>query len=270
MSRSKLRRKVALGGGAVILALGLLVLSVAGCASGSSPVPAQGTLTTTTTSGSPVAQNSLLYTITVSGTGKVSTLPDEAVIQIGVESSAATAAAALDANSKQAQKVLARLKADGIPDSAIETTNVAVYPSRTHNQKTGKETITGYQATNLVRLTLTDFKVIGQVFAAATEAGANNISGPSWQLSENSQAMTGALAKAVANARSKAQALATAQGVTVGEVLILNEASVSPVYYYGGGGTSPTAAAASVSHPPVNPENLDVTASVTITYQLKH
>ena len=59
---------------------------------------------------------------------------------------------------------------------------------------------------------LTDFKLIGPVFAAAAEAGANNISGPTWQLSENSQAEAQALTIAAANARAKAEALAAAKG----------------------------------------------------------
>ncbi len=118
-------------------ALGLLALTVAGCGSGSTQAGAQGTVVTTTPASSE-DQNPLFNTITVSGTGTVNTLPDEAVIQIEVDSSAATASAALDENSKETQKVLARLKADGVPDSAIETTNVAVYPNDSYSPKTGK------------------------------------------------------------------------------------------------------------------------------------
>ena len=66
----------------------------------------------------------------------MSARPDEAVINIGVQSSASTAAEALDANSQQMQKVLARLKADGIPDSAIETSDVSVYGYPIHDPKT--------------------------------------------------------------------------------------------------------------------------------------
>ena len=269
MSSGNLWKRVTLRGGVVVVGLGFVVLTLAGCASGSAQAGAQATEVTTTPVSTEV-QNPLFDTITVSGTGTVNTLPDEAIIQIAVETSATTAAAALDANSKQTQKVLARLKADGVPDSAVETTNVAVYPNRTYDPKTGQETTAGYQATNSVNVTLTDFKVIGPVFAAATEAGANNISGPTWQLSENSQAEAQALTKAAANARAKAEALAAAQGVTVGDVLILNETSTSPIQPIynataGSGATTP-----SVTPPPVSPQNVEVTANVSITYQLKH
>ena len=90
MSDKKLGKKMAIGGSAIVVALGLLALTVAGCGSGSTQAGAQATVVTTTPASSAV-QNSLLDTITVSGTGTVNTLPDEAVIQIEVDSSAATA-----------------------------------------------------------------------------------------------------------------------------------------------------------------------------------
>jgi len=271
MLHGKLGKQMALGACAVVLAAGIVAVIATGCASGPTGTQATGTqaASATTLSGSSGAQTSLVDTITVSGTGTVSTLPDEAVIQIAVESSATTAAAALDENSKQTQKVLARLKADGVPDSAIETTNVAVYPNRNYDPKTGQGTVTSYQATNSVNVTLTDFKLIGQVFAAAAEAGANNMSGPTWQLSENSQAETEALNKAATNARSKADALAAAEGVAVGQVLILDETSASPISPVYNQSTAGGAASPSVSPPPVNPQNIDVTASVSVTYQIK-
>jgi uncharacterized protein YggE len=201
----------------------------------------------------------------------MSALPDQAVITIGVQGSAATAAAALDANSKQMQNVLARLKADGIPDSAVETTNVSVYGYPIYDQKTGTQTGTSYQASNSVKVTLTDFSAVGSVFAAAAEAGANNLSGPTWQLSDNTKAQTQALAQASAQAHTKAEAFAAANGVTLGDVLVLTEGYSSPVYYYGARGESvTTTAGAAVYAPPINPQNLDIYINVTITYQLKH
>jgi uncharacterized protein len=229
----------------------------------------QGTSTTATAS-APDTQSSLLHTVTVSGNGQVSAFPDQAVITIGVQSSAATAAAALDANAKQMQDILARLRADGVPDSAVETTNVTVYGYPLYDQKTGTQTGTSYQASNSVQVTLTDFTAIGSVFAAAAEAGANNLSGPAWQLSDNTNAQTQALAQASAQARAKAEAFAAANGVTLGDVLVLTE-GYTPVYYYGGmAAATTTTAAAAVSPPPINPQNLDIYITVTITYQLEH
>jgi uncharacterized protein YggE len=274
-------KRLMLVGGAV-LALVLLVFGVAACTSGSTASttaessttaasgPTQTQISTTTTVGPSEAQSPLLHTVTVSGTGHMSALPDQAVITIGVQESAATAAAALDANSKKMQDVLARLKAEGILDSAIETTNVSVYSYPLYEQNTGKQTGTSYQASNSVEVTLTDFSAIGSVFAAATEAGANNLYGPTWQLSDNTKAQTQALAQASAQAHAKAEAFAAANGVALGDVLVLTEGYSAPVYYYGSEAAfTTTTAGAALAAPPINPQNLDIYINVTITYQLK-
>jgi len=78
------------------------------------------------------------------------------------------------------------------------------------------------------------------------------------------------LAQASAQARAKAEAFAAANGVTLGDVLVLTEGYSSPVYYYGAAAsTATTAAAAEVYSPPINPQNLDIYINATITYQLK-
>jgi uncharacterized protein YggE len=247
---------------AVALAVALLLVATlfAGCG---------GTVSTqegTQTSGD---SGSLLNVIVVSGTGKVTTLPDEATIQVSVENDGATAAEALDSNSEDTQKVLDRLKAEGVANKAIETANVVVYPNRYYDPDTGQEKTVGYRAQNTVTVTFTDFALMANVFAAVTEAGADSVYGPSWQLSEDNPAILTALTKAVENARVKAEALATAQGVELGEAVVINESSAyapSPMYYdrAAGAGTDSL-----VAPPPINPENMEVTASVTVTYPMK-
>jgi uncharacterized protein len=244
---------------AVTLVGALMVSAVllAGCGSGSSAQ--QGTDVST-------ASGSLIDTIVVTGNGKVMTLPDEASIQVSVENDGTTAAEALDANSVDTQKVLDRLKAEGIADDKIETTGVVVYPNRYYDSNTGEEKTTGYRATNTVTVTFTDLTIIGDIYAAMTEAGADSIYGPTWQLSDNNQAITTALTKAIANARMKAEAIAADQGVQLGDAIIISESSASQVYpLY-------EAAAAgmdsSVKSPPISPQNLEVDASVTVTYRM--
>jgi len=239
-----------------VLALASLGLALSGCQSDNAPAE-----------GSTVASTQPIDTITVTGTGKATVMPDEAVVSVAVENDADTASAALDANSKQMQKVLDGLKAAGVKEDQIETSNVVVYPNRRYDQQTGQETLVGYRASNSVTVTMTDMTQVPVVYKAATEAGANNISGPSWQLSDDNQAVNQALAKATEDALSKAQALAAAAGVKVGEVMVLNEGTSTPPIIYG----MPEAAKAadSVAPPPVNPSTIDVTATVTATYRLQ-
>jgi uncharacterized protein YggE len=112
-----LNKKVLVLSAAVVAALTLFGAVLAGCGSGTVEV----------TQGSTVS-GSLIDTISVSGTGETTTLPDKATIQVSVETDGATSAEALDANSKDMRKVLDRLKAEGIADDKIETAGVVVVP----------------------------------------------------------------------------------------------------------------------------------------------
>ena len=209
-------------------------------------------------------------TITVVGKATVQSAPDEATVTLTVENDGTEPGAVLDSNSKSIQQVLDRLKAEGIEDSAIQTSNVSVYPIRTYDPKSGKESLTGYRAQNSVTVTLKDAALVGKVLAASVETGATNVSGPVWRLTEDSAAVSDALTKAVANAQAKAQALATAQGVALGPVVMMSEGVVDlPVVpMYADFGVAESTEADRVAEAPISPGTLDVAATVTVSYGL--
>ncbi|OFW61239.1 MAG: hypothetical protein A2133_11125 [Actinobacteria bacterium RBG_16_64_13] len=210
-------------------------------------------------------------TITVQGKATVSSAPDEAILTLAVESDGSDPAASMNANSAAVAKVLERLKAEGVDSANIETANVTVMAIRTYNPQTGQETLTGYRSQNTVTVTLTDAAVVGKVLSAAVESGVTNVSGPVWRLKNDSAAVVQALSEAVANARDKARALADAQGIEVGDVVMMNEGSIEqpvvPIYagYYDAAG----AGLGKVAETPISPATLDVTATITVTYTLK-
>ena len=247
---------------AFVVAAMSLVASMAGCGDDAEEA-AMLTVQPASAAGAP-------DTITVSGKGTVTAAPDEAVLTLTVESEAPEPGAALDANSQATTKVLERLKAEGVEETAVETSNISLYPIRTYDPQTGKESLTGYRAQNTVTVTLTDALTVGKVLAASVEAGVTNVSGPVWRLAEDSVAVTEALKKAVADAQGKAEALAGAQGVKVGEVVAISESGLerpilpiySDMYAAEGAGES------KVAEVPISAANLDVTATVTITYAL--
>lgn len=207
--------------------------------------------------------------ITVSGEGLVKAGPDEATLTVIVETDAPDAPQALDANSKQMSQVLERLKAEGLDEASLQTSNVAVYPNRKWDPQSGQETLEGYRAQNSIRVVLTDLTKVGDIFTAATEAGANNISGPEWRLAEDSAAVSQALERAFASARAKAGTLAQAAGLTLGDVLTIQESSTStPPVMYDTRAAGDMAAAESLAGAPINPMDLEVRGSVTLTFRL--
>ena len=209
-------------------------------------------------------------TITVVGKATVRSAPDEAVLTLTAESDGTEPGAAMNANSIAVTKVLERLQSEGVAGEDIETANVSVYPVRTYNPETGEETLTGYRAQNTVAVTLADARTVGKVLSAAVEAGANIVSGPVWRLSDDTAAVADALKQAVANARTKAEALAAAQGVQVGDVIMMIEDSVrTPVVpTYAEMYSADLSARGAVVDTPISAASLDVTATVTVSYVL--
>ena len=233
------------------------------------PTTGQAMSSVTPTTGQAVAAVGAPNTIMVIGKATVTAAPDEAVLTLTVEKEAPEAGASLDANSAATKKVMERLKAEGVEDTAIETSSVSVYPIRTYDPKTGKESLTGYRSENTVTVTLKDALTVGKVLAASVETGATNVSGPVWRLAEDSAAVTEALKQAVTNARTKAEALAGAQGVKIGDVIMMNEGGVEqPVVPIDTQVGDVAAGGAKVAEPPISAASLDVTATVTVTYVL--
>lgn len=267
--RRHAKRLIVVGAAGLLVAAGLL----AGCAGDEKPDTTGSLPITQVQQTGAVGQQAAVIgakdTVTVTGKAKVTAAPDQAVLVLSVESDGADAAKALDANSASMQKVMDKLKAEGVNPSAIETSNVTVYPIRTYDPQSGKESLSGYRAQNMIKVTLKDALTVGKVIAAAIETGATNINGPEWKLSDDNAAVTEALKKAVADARTKAEAVAQAQGVRLGDVIMMNESGVEvpvvPVYAAAAEGVADST---KVAAPPISAASLDVTASITVTYAL--
>lgn len=195
-------------------------------------------------------------TITVMGNGTVNATPDQASFDFGVQTQAATATAALSKNSEQARAIIGALEKAGIDASKIQTTQVSLWPQTSHD---GKE-IVGYQASNSVNVTAALGKA-GDLVDAAVRAGANNVDGPNLDTSDQTSLYGDALKKAVADAKTKAQALAAAGGLTLGGIVKVTEGGgqPTPVEF----GTADTVAGAA---PPVEAGTQQIQATVTVTY----
>jgi uncharacterized protein len=196
-------------------------------------------------------------TITVSGSGTSTAVPDRATFQFGVDSQADTAKEALSRNAAAAGAVIAALKVAGVSSDDLQTVGVSLSTRTTPDGNT----IVGYTASNSVSATVALAKAGGLV-DAAVGAGADSVSGPSLDTSEHDSLYRDALRKAVADAASNAQVLATASGLQLGAVQTMQEgAAAQPLPY-----ASPTAFGAAASSEPIEPGTQEIDATVTVTY----
>lgn len=160
--------------------------------------------------------------LTVTGEGEARVAPDLATIQLGVTTQAASAAEAMRQNSDQQQAVIAALTGAGIGDADIQTAGLNLSPVMDYAEGRAPS-VTGYQATNMVSVRVTDVARLGEVLDAIVAAGANEINGISFVRDDSRGAQDEARRAAVEDARHKAEVLAEAAGLTLGPVLVLRD-----------------------------------------------
>ena len=202
-------------------------------------------------------------TITVTGTGLVTLTPDIATINIGVHSQNASASVATADNNTKAQAVINAVKAAGVADKDIQTTNFSISPQQQYD-KDGNMTGIIYMVDNIVSVTARDLTKLGGLLDASVSAGANSINSISFDLADKTAALTQARSAAVENARKQADELTSATGVSLGDVQTIsyydNTAPITVQY------SRADLAAASV---PIQSGSMQISTTVTIVYGLK-
>ncbi len=239
-----------------LIILAGLVLNA--CASGASA--ATGKLNTD-------SDNENKRTLTLSGSGRVALTPDLARISIGVHNENKNASEAIAANNKNAQAVIKALKSFGIKDKDISTSNFSVYPQQNWGKEGERLGIT-YIVDNTVRVTVRDLDKIGKILDAVTKAGANNINGIQFDVTDRESAYQNALAAAVKNARERAETIAKAAGVSLDEVLSINTYTNSPAPVMRAYAKD-MAEAAPANEVPISAGEMFVNVTVNIVFSLK-
>lgn len=197
--------------------------------------------------------------VTVTGEATVAIAPDAAVIRIGVNSQGKTAREASDANAKQMTAVLAAIKDSGVADRDVQTSRLSLQPQYDPN-KNGTARLLGFQVTNRLTVKIHDIDKLPSLLDRAIAAGANEMSGIEFVVSEQSKLLDQARDDAIADGHRKAELYAKAAGARIGQVLsIVEEGSSAP--------PRPMQAmrAAGV---PIAPGEQTLRASVSLTYAL--
>jgi uncharacterized protein YggE len=168
------------------------------------------------------AQTELPSALTVSGEATVSATPDEAQIDAGVSSEGKTAREASDTNNTAMGKILLALKAVGIDQKDIQTSQLSLQPQYAPNRN-GPSPVVGYRASNRVTIKLHDVLKVAGMIDTLVGAGANEINGIAFSVSNTSKLLDDARQRAIADAQRKAEIYAKAAGVALGAPLAISE-----------------------------------------------
>ena len=195
-----------------------------------------------------VGKNEVLLQVLASG--RTDTRPDEARFTAGVETNAASAGVASGQNNAKMNAVMAALERLGVKPDDVQTRAITLRRID-YGPERGR-----FQANNLVEVRVRDLRRVGQAIAAATEAGANVLSGPDMRVSDPEAASRSAYAQAYKAARTRAETYARAAGLRVGRVLAIRDAGQygAPQPYHYGVATDAVAVAPQAMAPPPPPE----------------
>ena len=200
--------------------------------------------------------------VTVTGEATVGAAPDTAVIRVGVNSTAKTAREASDANSKQMTAVLAAIKDAGIAGRDVQTSRLSLQPQY-DSSRPGISKLVGFQANNQVTINIRDIGKLPAIIDQAIAAGANEMSGLEFVVSQQSKLLDQARDEAIADARRKAELYAKAAGAKLGAVISISEEGSSPQ-------PRPMQAMRGGAGVPVAPGEQTLRAVVTVSYELTH
>jgi len=199
--------------------------------------------------------------VTVTGEATVAVAPDSAVIRIGVTSQGKSAGEASDANTKKMTSVLAAIKASGIADRDIQTSRLSLQPQYDPN-KSGPARLTGFQVTNQVTVRIREIDKLPAILDHAIGAGANEMSGIEFIVSDQSKLLDQVRDEAIADARRKAELYAKAAASRLGPVVSITEEGSTPP-------PRPLAAMRVGSGPiPVAPGEQMLRAAVSVSFEL--
>ncbi len=204
-------------------------------------------------------------TLQVSGAGEAAAAPDMATVSVGVTSTARRAGDALAANSAAMQGVLDLIRAEGVADRDVQTSQFSLSPMWRDTSGSGSQPgIDGYQVYNLVTVRLRDLPRLGALLDTLTREGANQINGIEFGLSDPRPLLDAARRAAVTDAVARARLYAEAAGVTLGPILSISE----------GGGYMPMPGAAmraeaAASPVPVAGGETGVNAQVSLVYEIR-
>ena len=212
--------------------------------------------------------NSQQEGIWVNGEGKVTAVPDVAILRLGIEAQEASVAQAQDKAKVAMNDVMEALKDEGVKDEDIQTQFFNIHRVTRWDSDRQQEIVLGYRVTNVVTAKIRDVAQAGIVIDVVAVAGGDltRIDGISFTVDDPTPYQEQARELAVADAAVKAKTLADTADVKLGKPTYISESSYIPGPIYRGGMTA--MAEAAPMETPISPGEMEITIGVQMTYAI--
>lgn len=221
----------------------------------------------------PFSVNSITTTksnlFTVQGTGEATAVPDTALVTLGVNKEATTVEAAQTQVNEIINKITTDLKALGVEEKNIKTTNYSVNPN--YDFTGGRQTARGYSVSANIEVRVKPVERANQAIDIATADGATQVGNVTFVVNDETQKQLEDEARkdAVTEAKEKAQSLANAAGIKLGKIIDIQESSSGfpqPMLYRALDLKAESAGSA-MPATELNPGENKVSVTITLSYE---
>ncbi len=207
--------------------------------------------------------------IWVTGTGKVTVVPDVAVLSLGIQAQGASVAEAQTKASEAMNRVTDTLTANGVAKKDIQTQYFNIQKLTRWDDKNQQEIVIGYQVTNIVTAKIRDVGKAGSIIDAVAAAGGDltRINSIDFSVDDPTAYYGEARQKAMVDAKTRAQQLANLAGVTLGKPTYISENTQTPPPIYPvriAEGSTPAPAPT-----PISPGEMEITLTVQVVYTIR-
>jgi uncharacterized protein YggE len=208
--------------------------------------------------------------IWTNGSGKVSAVPDVAVLRLGIEAQDASVAAAQSQAAQAMDAVMIALEDSGVAEKDIQTQYFSIHRVTRWDDRQAKEVVIGYRVTNIVTAKIRDIDNVGTVIDQVAVAGGDltRIDSIGFSVEDPTPYREEARAKAVADAQAKAEQLAELAGVTLGKPTYISENTFVPAPIYRQDFIEMATAGAPMMETPISPGELEISLSVQLNYAI--
>ena len=212
--------------------------------------------------------------ITVTGKEETKVIPDMAQIRYGIYTRSETAAGCQEENGKQLGQTIETLEDLGVEEASIQTSAYGLNPI--YDWDSGDRAVTGYEMTTEITVSDIPIDQTGKILSQSVVSGVNQVESVSYFSSKYDDSYQEALKGAIAMARSKAEAMAAAEGRTVASAVNIQEYGYNPELRYSaynapaaGAKSAVEETAAASADMAVMPGEVSVEAQVTVTFELE-
>ncbi|MDD4625429.1 MAG: SIMPL domain-containing protein [Candidatus Paceibacterota bacterium] len=205
--------------------------------------------------------------ITVSASGQAFVIPDIALVRLGVTTEGFDIAAITSDNNEKMNKIIGEIKAIGVEEKDIQTTNYSLSPKYDYSR--GSRIFKGYTLIQQITVKAREFEKIGDILNKASNNGANLIGDFQFTIEDENSAKQSARADAIQKAKAQAESIAEQSGLKLGKIVNVYEGGYPSSYDYSAKSSAEVLGMGGGTAADIEPGQQEISVSINLVYEIR-